>query len=802
MDYTLENLNIGKAGEIPMPDMPLPPPEAKGAEFGELPCGKSRVELELLRRFDPETVTAVDEQGKEYKGMGEVLPLFLPKEGEYFAPTRNLLMKDGSGVTWGARTGSSYLRLSEKPIGPDYPLKEAEFSSEPELDPAERYVLDRWGRDGLSRAVDLESGKEYKGYEAIIAAMKQDDRRLALYETTNRDRETGQAKEKTTPYIFQNKTKRMDDGYVTDRELLISDGQVKPNEKYTSLTLEQEQTIRRIADICDAKRDLNTDFRPFALDDEGNMYRSPEEMTKKLFANKWDGRIFLFTNKGQAPYCLKQGGGHVTMSEERITPENQLERDKEKRYTPAASLDPHGMAVSGKQLHYVMEKRSKVNEHLKRYIPNMREDARLKGQDEAKFFNRKENKAPPRLGFFATIGNWFSKTFTGKPSKAYEAYNQRKADYQKHVETREMLDQRNKALDEAEARDKKLLEQLDKEIDPLREEYSAKMHGGAAEREREIQTYRGHTEVLMAGVADLQEKGKVTQGNIFAYSWLQNAACKGKGWEDMEAVKSLYNFISARMVQDKILGATMANPESDPQSQALVNCLNDGSAVEALMKDNDLRAVLSEYKGPIDPDKIYGDYLERVETRNKEATSPEARLQEARQELLARYGDKPVTQEALVDIMRLNNLDRYITASRMEAPPRDREDKYYYDLVGSSKDGKKDIKAVGHIAADMYKAPRETKVIHPEDFMGPEYQKALKGVMLDSAKKLEEAREKVRRETAGLPDSVRSKMMPKGNMGLEQLAELVNTAVKNKTYADLALDPEPVKAPEGPARGL
>lgn len=796
MDYVTENLNIDAEGEILLPDAPAPLPEAQSAEFGALRYAKSNAELGLLRHFDPETVTVVDEKGepvkdekgKEYKGLEKILPLFVPKEGEDYVPTRELRLKDASGVTWGAMTGGAELRLSKQPITPEYPLEDAEFETK-EPDAAERYVLERWGRDGLSRAVDMESGKEYRGFEAITAAMNRDNCRLRLHERTN------QGKESRMFHIFRNATQRMDDGFITEQELSISDGAVKSDgEECAFVSLEEETLTRNLGDVIQGKRSPGSDFRPFALDEKGNMYHTPKEMAKQLLSERNDNKLFLFTGKGQAPYCLRHDYGQLTMSKDVITPENQLEQNEGKRYTPARSLNPAEMAVSGKKLNYLIEKRSKLKEHLKLYIPKMREDARIKGETEAAYFRK--NKNPPRLGFFATIGNWFSRTFTGKPSKAYEAYSERKKDYQSHVDKRSALDRRKAALKEAEERETKQIKELDEKIEPLQQEYRAKMSGGAWEKAQEITEYRRRTEVQMAGVADLTEKGRITGENIFAYTWLQGAACRDKGWNDPEAVNHLYNYIAASMVQDTILLDTVKNPDANPRSQVLLNHLNDGSAVEALMKDDDLRAVLAEYKGPIDPEKICSSYMTRVKERTEEALKPTGRLREAREELLARYGDKPVTEDALVDVMRLNNLDRYIEASqRTEAYPG-RDDPYFQDLVGD-----KDNKKLGHIIGDMAKEPGQTKMLHTEEFMSPAYRKALKGVMADSRRKLEEAREKVREQYKGLPESVQEKLMPKGNMGLEQLAGLVNEAVKNKTYENLELEPEPQKEAGGPGLG-
>ena len=188
----VDYLDLDTEGEIPLPNVPDPLPKAKSAEFGALLHTKSDIELELLRHFDPETITIVDEKGnvlkdgtgKEFRGLDMVMTKFAPEDGTGYVPTRELRLKDASGVVWGARTGSSDLRLSQQPITPEYPLEDAEFETK-ELDATERYVLERWGRDGLSRAVDMESGKEYKGFEAITAAMKEDNRRLRLYELTN-----------------------------------------------------------------------------------------------------------------------------------------------------------------------------------------------------------------------------------------------------------------------------------------------------------------------------------------------------------------------------------------------------------------------------------------------------------------------------------------------------------------------------------------------------------------------------------------------------------------------------------------
>ena len=704
-----------------------------------------------------------------------VMTKFAPEDGTGYVPTRELRLKDASGVVWGARTGSSDLRLSQQPITPEYPLEDAEFETK-ELDATERYVLERWGRDGLSRAVDMESGKEYKGFEAITAAMKEDNRRLRLYELTNG------GKESKMFHVFRNDTIREEDGYGSEQKFSISDGAVKSDEEAELIPLEQEKLTRNLRDIIEGRKAAGTDFKAFALDDKGNMYRTPEAMAKQLLSEKNANKLFLFTNKGQAPYCLKHDYGYLTMSQDVITPENQLEQDKSKLYTPAGTLNPTEMAVSGKKLAYLMEKRNKLEEHRQRYIPKMRDDAEGTLKEEASYFIKNKK---PRLGFFNTIGNWFSKTFQKRPSKAYEAYAERKKEYEKHVTKRDAMYRRKKALNAAEKRDAEQINALNEEIKPLRKEYQARMSGGPWEKSREINTYRQRTEVRMAGVADLTEKEKITEENIFAYSWLQGAACRGKGWDDMKAVNHLYNYIAANMVQDAILLDAMKNPGVNPQSQVLLNHLNDGTAVEALMKDKDLQAVLAEYKGPIDPEEISSRYNERVKERNAEALKPENRLKEARRDLLARYGEKPITEDALVDIMRLNNLDNYIEASQRTQRKPGGEDPYFSDLAND-----KDNKTLGHIIGDMVKEPGKTKVIHTDDFMGPEYRKALKGVI----KNLNDARQKVQEQYKDLPANVREKLMPKGNIGLEQLTSMVNEAVKNKTYENLELGPESKKA--------
>ena len=63
----IEYLDLDEAGEIPLPDAADPLPEAHSVEFSALPNTKSDTELELLRHFDPETVTLVDEGTTEVK---------------------------------------------------------------------------------------------------------------------------------------------------------------------------------------------------------------------------------------------------------------------------------------------------------------------------------------------------------------------------------------------------------------------------------------------------------------------------------------------------------------------------------------------------------------------------------------------------------------------------------------------------------------------------------------------------------------------------------------------------------------
>ena len=44
--------------------------------------------------------------------------------------------------------------------------------------------------------------------------------------------------------------------------------------------------------------------------------------------------------------------------------------------------------------------------------------------------------------------------------------------------------------------------------------------------ERNIRKYHQHTEVRMQGIADIIKNGRITPENIFANTWLLEAACK------------------------------------------------------------------------------------------------------------------------------------------------------------------------------------------------------------------------------------------------------------------------------------
>lgn len=110
-----------------------------------------------------------------------------------------------------------------------------------------------------------------------------------------------------------------------------------------------------------------------------------------------------------------------------------------------------------------------------------------------------------------------------------------------------------------------------------------------------VKQYRDHLEVKMEGVSDLLWKGKITEDNLFAHTWLKRAECDQQPCSSMTARKALCAYIAADALEDEILSRRVHSIEtSGSVIERRLAPLKNGKAVEDLMKNPELKKILDD----------------------------------------------------------------------------------------------------------------------------------------------------------------------------------------------------------------
>ena len=399
-----------------------------------------------------------------------------------------------------------------------------------------------------------------------------------------------------------------------------------------------------------------------AVDDNGKVYDSREAILKQL--SQPGRRLFVFKNDGDLPLVLGNKDGKLVASSEGVSSKMQAPIKSGELFEAKKSLDPRDIADIPSHKAY-----EKLYEHKKG--PSLKVKKAQAWIDEAETKKRKatewldEHKKPPKLGAMRTFQRWMYKAITlgfGETS-AYKKYRARKDRWIKNVEYNtqqiESMNRRIPAMKAAYAEGKKTIADLEKKIAAADSAYYSK---SPSLQKEVVQKYRQNTEVRMEAIADIIKTGKVTQDTVFANTWLAEQNCKGKKIDDPGAVKALISYITSRSVEEKVLEETMKDPEySRARNSMMVEGLNSGQAADALSRSGIFNKLAAEQGDkPIDPDKFYKSYQQRVSEKEKKFSDLIYKLKVNRQQLINDFGEKPITRDCINDIAKLNVLDNWI----------------------------------------------------------------------------------------------------------------------------------------------
>ena len=412
----------------------------------------------------------------------------------------------------------------------------------------------------------------------------------------------------------------------------------------------------------------------FALDDKGNLYDSAEKIAEEL--DKSEGKtLFIFDKSGELPYAVRKKEGEYYKSSDRIGTQSILPETLS--FKPKKSLDPDVLGDRTDATAYwdYNTQKDRAGELLKYYQGEVTRLSKLKKQIPSK---PPKEPVKPKLGGWNTFVRRLKKIVTfgrGEETAAYQKYLQAKKKYQadmksfperkKNYENRE---ETARLFAEAEAgvsKAEKKLATIKAELDKA----SAGLDADHAEHSKQsVVAYRKRTEARLEGVLDLKATGRITPENIFAHTWLKEAECRGKPASDPEARKALCAYIASDAVQNDLLnnrfkGKDKTAKTSKALDERMINQLNTGKAVEALMKDEDLKKLLDGMGSkPIDPSRVKNKFIE-VAAAKKYQDSQEVNIYTmARTAMEKDFGEQELSEQALDEVIRYKKLQRAIDA--------------------------------------------------------------------------------------------------------------------------------------------
>ena len=257
-------------------------------------------------------------------------------------------------------------------------------------------------------------------------------------------------------------------------------------------------------------------------------------------------------------------------------------------------------------------------------------------------------------------------------------------------------------------------------------EAETKLKHSQESSDNSLNAYRRKTEVFLEGVADLRRTGEVTEANNFANTRLLTQKCVGCSLEKPESQREIAACYASSIVEEKLRQEYVKNPAfSGGQTSSIqLKGLNNGSIVESILRDPVFQQALKELRaskqedylkknkadaklfalgddgvvGPApgaDPDAYrkalarYEDALlfdgkddlyrlkDQMKTLTRASGTPVARLNDLRKSVIQEFGKRPITEDCMVDIMRLKVIDEQIKKEKKrEAAGEDTSKKY------------------------------------------------------------------------------------------------------------------------------
>lgn len=413
---------------------------------------------------------------------------------------------------------------------------------------------------------------------------------------------------------------------------------------------EKEQQFVAFTGIDFAKPQID-----FAVGEDGKLYRTEDEIAAEL--DKSGARtLFIFDKSGEAPYAVQKKDGMFYKSDDRISTRSIMP-DSES-FEPKKSLHVKDI-VSIADKSKVFELKDKTDDLGREQLFYEKNIKALK--EVSKPPEELKKPVKPTLGFWGSIAyglTWFF-TFGRGDTEAHRTLPSRLKRYEQDLALYpSKLEEYGKKLAAHKAYlkdgaqklaefENKLAETKAKRAQAKKERTEAEnayMNAIRGNDESAVNNYRSRIETRLEGVNDLRINGKITPQNIFAHTWLKEAECKGKKASDPNARRAFCAYVASSKLEEEILVSRVNSEQlSDALEERKLSQLNNGSIVDSMMKDKDLKKLFDDMGDKaIDPGKLKTAYLEKSRQRELEKMNDVKYLEAAKEHMAERFGTKTI----------------------------------------------------------------------------------------------------------------------------------------------------------------
>ena len=550
-----------------------------------------------------------------------------------------------------------------------------------------------WKKEDVLHAISSD-GKTITEYPQIVDALGKGDTRILLY--TKADPE---------PFLVERKKDR----FYTSTNTMGKLERLMQEAKTTDLsTLDPEMFTSEEKKLSTVKRSFDNftkgmDEVLFAIDDQGKIY-GKEGKTEEIHSelSKEGRRLFVFEKDGMSGQvtakAMENRNGELFVSNGPVDGRHKMQDTP--AFAPKASVKVDDIIKAVDPTEH--ERRLDDVDASKRKMDALK--LNMDALDKAAE-TRKNLKAPskpvkpkkpgkPQLGFWGKVWRGFTKVFTfglGE-TKAYKNLPEKRRRYEeidlpayekKLKAFPEQMKRYEAALQSYKDKDAALKYQIDHKAE-LQQKYQKEFREAqkdmaaagsrariaenqmreaeAGNTARDAKAYRDHLEVRVEGIADLMEKGKITPDNIFAYTWMQESACKGKSAADPEARKAAAAFLASNTIQTRVLAdKATGKVNSRALEERSVDTLNSGDPQRMIEQDEVFTKMMDDMKGAaIDPEKLVGKYMLLSNRRDKEKQLPANLLKEAKADMIRGFGEQEISDRAIDEVIRMRKLDEGI----------------------------------------------------------------------------------------------------------------------------------------------